>query len=171
MAKAKAPFRYDIVGSFLRPEWLKQKRAAFAAGEISAAELKQAEDEAIGSLIAKEKELGLKAVTDGEFRRRYWHLDFLASLNGIEEVKAEEWSVKFKGKQPKAATIKIVNKIGFDSDTNLFLEHFKGKIEYLMTGVGQCLHQSKGGIGMPMGGNAEPGDFHMLSSPYLHGLC
>ena len=124
MSKAQAPFRYDIVGSFLRPEQLKQKRAAFAAGEISSSELKDAEDESIRSLIAKEKELGLKAVTDGEFRRRYWHLDFLASLKGIEEVKADQWSVKFKGKQPKAATIKIVNKIDFDSDTNQFLEHF-----------------------------------------------
>ena len=115
---------YDIVGSFLRPEQLKQKRAAFAAGEISGFELKDAEDESIRSLVAKEKELGLKAVTDGEFRRRYWHLDFLASLKGIEEVKAEQWSVKFKGKQPKAATIKIVNTIDFEPHTNPFLEHF-----------------------------------------------
>ena len=135
MAKAQAPFRYNIVGSFLRPDWLKEKRAAFAAGEISAAELKQAEDEAIGSLIDKEKELGLKAVTDGEFRRRYWHLDFLASLKGIEEVKAEEWSVKFKGKQPKAATIRIVNTIDFDSDTNPFLEHFN----FLKEAAGEAL--------------------------------
>ena len=78
--KNRPPFRYDIVGSFLRPEALKKKREAFASGKISAAELKEAEDAAIRDLVAKEKEVGLKAVTDGEFRRRYWHLDFLAAL-------------------------------------------------------------------------------------------
>ena len=75
--KNKPPFRYDIVGSFLRPAALKEKREALAAGTITAADLKAAEDEAIRDLVAKEKEVGLRAVTDGEFRRRYWHLDFL----------------------------------------------------------------------------------------------
>lgn len=69
--KNRPPFRYDIVGSFLRPAALKEKREAFAAGKISAADLKEAEDAAIQDLVAKEKEVGLHAVTDGEFRRRY----------------------------------------------------------------------------------------------------
>lgn len=131
--KAQAPFRYDIVGSFLRPEKLKQKRASFTAGEISLEELETAENAAIRELVAKEKELGLQAVTDGEFRRRYWHLDFLAGLRGIEEVKAQHWSVKFKGKQPKAATIRIVDNIDFD--THPFLKHF----QFLQTIAGDKL--------------------------------
>ncbi|EJU29851.1 5-methyltetrahydropteroyltriglutamate--homocysteine S-methyltransferase [Selenomonas sp. CM52] len=121
-AKNRPPFRYDIVGSFLRPEALKEKREAFAAGKAAAEELKEAEDAAIRDLVAKEKEVGLKAVTDGEFRRRYWHLDFLAALEGIEEVGAEHWSVTFKGAQPKAATVKIVDKVDFGNHP--FIEHF-----------------------------------------------
>lgn len=113
--KNKPPFRYDIVGSFLRPAALKEKREALAAGTITAADLKAAEDEAIRDLVAKEKEVGLRAVTDGEFRRRYWHLDFLTELEGVTEISAENWSVHFKGAQPKARTAKITGPISFGS--------------------------------------------------------
>ena len=105
MNNTKAPFRYDIVGSFLRPAALMKMREAFANGNATAEELRQAEDAAIRDLVAKEKEVGLCAVTDGEFRRRYWHLDFLAALGGVEEIGAAHWSVAFKGAQPKAATV------------------------------------------------------------------
>ena len=81
--RAKIPFRYDIVGSFLRPERLKEARAAFADGAISREELTRVEDEEIRTFIEQQKKAGLKAVTDGEFRRRWWHLDFLSYLNGI----------------------------------------------------------------------------------------
>ena len=131
--KKRPPFRYDIVGSFLRPEALKEQREAFAAGKIAASELKEAEDAAIRDLVAKEKEVGLKAVTDGEFRRRYWHLDFLAALDGLEEVGAAHWSVAFKGAQPKAATVQIVDKVDFGAHP--FLAHFR----YLQSLAGDAL--------------------------------
>ena len=102
------PYRYDIVGSFLRPDYLKDARAEYAEGTLSADQLREVEDKAIKELVEKEKAVGLKAVTDGELRRRYWHLDFLASLVGVEEIKADHWSVAFKGHQPKAATLEIV---------------------------------------------------------------
>ena len=121
--KTKAPFRYDIVGSFLRPAALMKMREAYAAGNATAEELHEAEDTAIRSLVAKEKEVGLYALTDGEFRRRYWHLDFLAALDGVEEVGASHWSVAFKGAQPKAATIRITDKIDFG--VHPFLAHFR----------------------------------------------
>lgn len=121
--KNRPPFRYDIVGSFLRPAALKEKREAFAAGKISAADLKEAEDAAIQDLVAKEKEVGLHAVTDGEFRRRYWHLDFLTELEGVTEISAENWSVHFKGAQPKARTAKITGPISFGNHP--FLDHFR----------------------------------------------
>ena len=70
------PFKYDVVGSFLRPDYLKKAREEFANGTIDANQLKDVEDKAILELVAKEKEVGLQAVTDGEFRRRYWHLRF-----------------------------------------------------------------------------------------------
>ena len=117
------PFKYDVVGSFLRPDYLKKAREEFANKTIDAKQLKAIEDKAIQELVAKEKEVGLQAVTDGEFRRRYWHLDFLADLDGVEEIKADHWSVHFKGHQPKAATLKITDKIDFGNHP--FVEHFK----------------------------------------------
>lgn len=119
----QAPFRYDVVGSFLRPEYLKDARAKFAEGRSAEEQLKETEDKAIKELVEKEKEVGLQAVTDGEFRRRYWHLDFLADLDGVEEIKSDHWSVHFKGHQPKAATLKIADKVDFGEHP--FLEHFK----------------------------------------------
>ena len=117
-----APFRFDIVGSFLRPATLKDARVKFAQGEISQEELAQAEDAAIETLIEQEKASGLHAVTDGEFRRSMWHLDFLTALDGCAEVGAEHWSVHFKGHQPKSKTVVIEDKIGFGE--HLFLKHF-----------------------------------------------
>lgn len=119
-----APFNYDIVGSFLRPEKLKQARADFAAGKINHTALQQIENICIKDLADKQKNLGLKAITDGEFRRSFWHLDFLAALNGIEKVSAKAWSVAFKDHQPKAETIKITGKIDFP-DNHPFIAHFK----------------------------------------------
>ena len=120
--KPAAPFRYDVVGSFLRPDVLKQARADHKAGIIDDAALEVVTDEAIRDLVAKEKEHGLHAVTDGEFRRRYWHLDFLAELGGVQEVSAEHWSVHFQGHQPKAATVVITDKPSFGEHP--FLSHF-----------------------------------------------
>ena len=85
-----APFRYDIVGSFLRPDVLKQARADFEAGAIDANQLKTVEDIAIRDLVAKQKAAGLKVITDGEFRRSYWHLDFMWGLQGIERRASRE---------------------------------------------------------------------------------
>ena len=79
-----APFRADIVGSFLRPQAVKDARAAYAAGKLDAAGLKAVEDEAIRDLVDKQKAAGLQVITDGEFRRSYWHLDFMWGLTGID---------------------------------------------------------------------------------------
>lgn len=120
----KAPFRLDHVGSFLRPERLKEARAKFNAGEINAEELERVENEEIIALIEKEKELGLKSVTDGEFRRAFWHLDFLENLEGVELVEVDHFSVQFKDKDVKPKTLRIVGKIDFSED-HPFVKHFK----------------------------------------------
>ena len=120
----KAPFRLDHVGSFLRPERLKEARAKFNAGEITAEELERVENEEIIALIEKEKELGLKSVTDGEFRRAFWHLDFLENLDGVELVEVEHFSVQFKDKDVKPKTLRIVGKVDF-SEKHPFVKHFK----------------------------------------------
>lgn len=120
----KAPFRLDHVGSFLRPERLKEARAKFNAGEINAEELERVENEEIIALIEKEKELGLKSVTDGEFRRAFWHLDFLENLEGVELVEVDHFSIQFKDKDVKPKTLRIVEKVDFSED-HPFVKHFK----------------------------------------------
>ena len=122
MAITNPPYAYDIVGSFLRPDALKQARADFAAGTITREQLTAAEDAAIADLVEKEKQAGLKAVTDGEFRRAMWHLDFLENLENVEHVDAETWSVEFKGPKPKGAQLVFRGKIGFGNHP--FLAHF-----------------------------------------------
>src|SRR4029453_155851 len=81
----KPPFRADHVGSLLRPAALKKAREQRARGEISPAQLKEIEDREIERVIRKKEEVGLQAITDGEFRRSWWHLDFLWGLDGIEK--------------------------------------------------------------------------------------
>lgn len=117
------PYRADVVGSFLRPAAVAQARAAFARGELSREALTAVEDEEIAALVKKELDNGLTAVTDGEFRRAFWHLDFLAGLKGIRHVKAEAWSVHFEGRQPKAETVVIEDRLSFPAD-HPFLEAF-----------------------------------------------
>ena len=117
-----APFRCDIVGSFLRPDVLKQARADFAAGVIDAAQLKTVEDVAIRDLVAKQKAAGLKVVTDGEFRRSYWHLDFMWGLGGIERRTSRE-GYKFHDEETTADTAVVVGPIS--GKNHPFVEHFK----------------------------------------------
>lgn len=116
------PFRYDIVGSFLRPQALKDARAKFAAGTLSRAELTKIEDEEICRLVAKEKEAGLKAITDGEFRRSYWHLDFFWGFEGVEHVIMEH-GYFFHGEETRADSARLSGKIRFNGHP--FLEHYR----------------------------------------------
>lgn len=81
------PFRYDFVGSFLRPLSLKEARKQFEAGTISKQELVKVEDACIEDLIAKQKTAGYHVITDGEFRRATWHLDFFWEFNGVVKKK------------------------------------------------------------------------------------
>ena len=83
-----APFRADVVGSYLRPAELKAAREDFAAGKIDAAALKAVEDKAITELVAKQKAAGLHVITDGEFRRGWWHFDFMWGFNGVDHAAA-----------------------------------------------------------------------------------
>ncbi|MEJ8776701.1 5-methyltetrahydropteroyltriglutamate--homocysteine S-methyltransferase [Pseudogracilibacillus sp. ICA-222130] len=118
----KSPFRADYVGSFLRPESIKKAREAFQAGDITAEELRKVEDEAIKDLVNKQAEIGLEAVTDGEFRRSWWHLDFMWGLDGVEKAYTES-GLKFQGVETRNETAKIVGKIDFSNHP--FLEDYK----------------------------------------------
>lgn len=123
MAYSKnAPFRADVVGSFLRPDVLKQARADFAVGVIDAGALRAVEDEAIRDLVAKQKAAGLHVITDGEFRRSYWHLDFMWGLQGIER-RTSRTGYQFHDEETTADTAVVTGKISGESHP--FVEHFK----------------------------------------------
>jgi 5-methyltetrahydropteroyltriglutamate--homocysteine methyltransferase len=123
MPRTKPPFRADMVGSLLRPEPLKEARAKHASGQIGDAELKAVEDREIRNIIARQEEIGLQAATDGEFRRSWWHFDYLGELDGVDIVE-DTHGIQFQGVQTKAQTLKITGKIGFPADHPM-LEHFR----------------------------------------------
>ena len=114
MQKTKAPFRADHVGSFLRPAALKEARAKREQGAITAAELKAVEDREVEKIIKKQEEIGLKLATDGEFRRSWWHFDFLGMLDGVELYESDQ-GIQFRGVQTKAQSLRIVGKVGFSN--------------------------------------------------------
>jgi 5-methyltetrahydropteroyltriglutamate--homocysteine methyltransferase len=122
MQRTKAPFRADHVGSFLRPAALKEARAKREQGAITAAELKAVEDREVEKIIKKQEEIGLKLATDGEFRRSWWHFDFLGMFDGVELYESDQ-GIQFRGVQTKAQSLRIVGKVGFSNHP--MLEHFK----------------------------------------------
>jgi 5-methyltetrahydropteroyltriglutamate--homocysteine methyltransferase len=111
MSRPVPPFRADHVGSLLRPEALKKARQRKVLGEIGADELKAVEDREIEAVIRKQEDIGLKAVTDGEFRRAFWQIDFLENLDGVESYEGER-KVKFQGPQPKPVLLRVKGKLG-----------------------------------------------------------
>jgi 5-methyltetrahydropteroyltriglutamate--homocysteine methyltransferase len=122
MQRTKPPFRADHVGSLLRPEPLKQARAKRAKGEIGAAELKAVEDREIERLIRKQEDVGLQSVTDGEFRRSWWHLDFLWGLDGVERHVMDS-GIAFSGVTTRNEGVRVTGKLG--SASHPMIEHFK----------------------------------------------
>ena len=116
------PFRYDFVGSFLRPQALKDARAAYQEGKISAQQLKSVEDDCITKLIDKQKQAGYPVITDGEFRRATWHLDFMWGFDGIGHSKTET-GLPFHGEQAMIDDTYITGKVGV-TGTHPFVEHF-----------------------------------------------
>src|SRR6185437_4321727 len=94
-ALTKPPFRAEHVGSLLRPAALKQARLDRAAGKIDAGKLRAIEDAAIRTLVRQQEEIGLQAVTDGEFRRDSWHMDFYRQIGGLV-ARGAAAPIKFK---------------------------------------------------------------------------
>ena len=123
MSNIKTPFRYDFVGSFLRPEKLKKARKQFDDGEIGYEELKKVEDESITDLITKVKELGYHVITDGEFRRATWHLDFMWGFDGVGHTPTKT-GLPFHGEDAMVDDTYLVGKVGIKVE-HPFVEHFK----------------------------------------------
>jgi 5-methyltetrahydropteroyltriglutamate--homocysteine methyltransferase len=120
--RTKPPFRADHVGSLLRPAALKEARVKFAKGEIDAAALKTVEDREIERVIKKQEDAGLQSITDGEFRRSWWHLDFLWGLDGIEKHVMDS-GIAFAAVNTRNEGLKVTGKIGYSGHP--MIEHFK----------------------------------------------
>ena len=121
--RPKPPFRADHVGSLLRTAPLKEARAQRERGEISAEQLKAVEDREIEKIVKRQEDIGLKAVTDGEFRRAFWNYDFLGALPGVEAYLGER-KIKFQGPNPKPMMLRVVGKLGTFTGHPM-LAHFK----------------------------------------------
>ena len=122
MQRRTPPFRADQVGSLLRSAALKEAREKREAGGIDDAALKAVEDDEIRKLIRKQEEIGLEAVTDGEFRRAFWHYDFLENLDGVQGVWLDQ-GVQFQGAQLKPKGLRVTGKIGFTGHP--MVDHFR----------------------------------------------
>lgn len=121
MSNLKTPFRYDFVGSFLRPQALKDAKAAYNDGKITKEELDRVTDEEITKVVAKQKKLGFHAITDGEFRRTYWHLDFMWGLEGVTHQAGG--GVQFNAEMAALDDTWLVGKV--KAKQHPFVEYFK----------------------------------------------
>src|SRR5580692_136285 len=123
MQRTTPPFRADHVGSLLRTAALKDARGKRERGEIGADAFRAIEDEEIVKLIRKQEEVGLKSITDGEYRRASWQTDFLVGLDGVESYQGER-KFKFQGPQPRPILLRVKHKLGGFSGHPM-IEHFR----------------------------------------------
>jgi 5-methyltetrahydropteroyltriglutamate--homocysteine methyltransferase len=130
MQRKKPPFRADQVGSLLRPPALKAAREKREKGEITPAQLKAIEDQEVKEAIRKQEEIGLEAISDGEFRRSFWHFDFLEYLTGCEgywmepNAPATDARTAFKGARLKPWMVRVIGRLDFPA-SHPHVEHFK----------------------------------------------
>lgn len=122
MKNLQTPFRYDFVGSFLRPQALKDAKAAYQSGKISKEQLDKITDDEIRKVVAKQKELGFHVITDGEFRRTFWHLDFMWGFEGVAH-EATDNGVQFNDELAVLDDTYLVGKL--KAKEHPFVEYFK----------------------------------------------
>ena len=127
-----SPFRADHVGSYLRPQELKEARAAFEAKAISAEELRSIEDRLITRLVAEQKAHGLKSITDGEFRRSYWHLDFMWGFGGVEHIELDH-GYQFHGEETTKGSLRLTGKI--TGHNHPFIDDFRFVKQFEKPGI------------------------------------
>ncbi|CAG8999187.1 MAG: hypothetical protein CENE_01156 [Candidatus Celerinatantimonas neptuna] len=126
------PFHADVVGSYLRPQYLHDARQQFADHKISAEALKKVEDRAITELVEKQKNIGLNVITDGEFRRSWWHLDFMWGLGGVEKCTINKGYL-FAKMETRAESAHLTGKVS--GENHPFIEHFKFLLQFAEEGI------------------------------------
>jgi 5-methyltetrahydropteroyltriglutamate--homocysteine methyltransferase len=122
MQRSTPPFRADHVGSILRSAPLKEARSKRARSEMTADQLGEIEDSEIEKIVARQEEIGLELATDGEYRRAWWHFDFLEHLIGVEGYTPDH-GIQFHGVETKPRNVRVVGRIDFPSDHPM-LAHF-----------------------------------------------
>ena len=130
--RATPPFRADHVGSLLRPKALQEARAKWKAGTLPHDALREVEDTCIAAAIAKQEEIGLRAATDGEYRRAYWHYDFVAGLDGVEIYEPEQ-KIQFQGNVPLTHKLRVNSRIGWTKPT--MIDHYRFLAGHVRTAV------------------------------------
>ena len=123
LARELPPFRADHVGSLLRTQRLREARAAREQGRISAQDLRDIEDREICEIIARQEEIGLRAATDGEFRREMWHFDFLEHLEGVKSFRSDHGIAFQGGLATKAKGLRVTGKLDFRGHP--MIQHFR----------------------------------------------
>jgi 5-methyltetrahydropteroyltriglutamate--homocysteine methyltransferase len=161
------PFRADHVGSLLRTAPLKEVREKHEKGEISADALKAVEDREIAAIIRKQEDTGLKAVTDGEFRRAFWNYDFLGRLDGVEAYLGER-KIRFQGVNPKPMMLRVIGKLGTFS-SHPMLEHFRFVKEHARA-VPKMTIPSPSSLHFRYGRNAVPESIYPDMADFYHDL-
>ena len=122
MSKYQTPYRYDFVGSFLRPQEVKQAKADYSEGKITKEECDAIVDKAVTEVVAKQKELGFHIITDGEFRRTYWHLDFMWGFEGVGHEQTGA-GVQFNAEMAAVEDTYLIGKV--KAKAHPFVEGFK----------------------------------------------
>ena len=123
VTRHQPPFRAEHVGSLLRPPALKDARAKRERGEIDEATLKAVEDREIEAAIRRQEAIGLRSITDGEYRRAFWNYDFLGAIEGVEAYLGER-KIKFQGANPRPMMLRVIGKLG-GYRPHPMIEHFK----------------------------------------------
>jgi 5-methyltetrahydropteroyltriglutamate--homocysteine methyltransferase len=130
--RTRPPFRADHVGSLLRPIVLREARAARAAGTLDAAALRAVEDRCIAEAIAKQESIGLRAATDGEYRRAYWHYDFVSRLEGAE-LNVPDQKIEFKGGIQLGHKLRVHGRIAWKDP--VFIDDYKFVASHTKTAI------------------------------------
>jgi 5-methyltetrahydropteroyltriglutamate--homocysteine methyltransferase len=130
--RTQPPFRADHVGSLLRPKPLQQARARWKAGTMTHEALREVEDSCITEAIARQEAIGLRAATDGEYRRAYWHYDFVAGLDGVEVYEPEQ-KIQFHGNIPIGHKLRVTGPIGWTRPT--MIDHYQFLASHVRTAV------------------------------------
>lgn len=169
----RLPYRVDQVGSLLRPAELKEARARFEAGALAAGEFRAIEDRCVARAIQQQRESGLKIVTDGEFRRLYWHFDFFAGLEGVELVK-EEFVMPLSAAEARAAFVHrhhpaVTGRISWKSP-HPFVQDFRFVVDHVGEGIAKHTIPAPGCLHYVCGPQAVAGGFYREMDSVLEDL-